>query len=953
MDLDGVLARTELERDLLVEEAASHQLAHFTLAPGQERQALGGIPLRAPLLFLRNRSGAGARQGLEQLRLVDRLHQEVDGPLAHGARGRGDVALAAEEDDRQRVSTAPQINLHVEPALPFEAQIEKKTGEALVWRAGEKLRRRSEPLDDEIVGPQQQRETIDHQAVIVDDEHPHVLRHRKTAGGRAAMIVRREGPVPNEVARARRRHCGRGHCALGAILLCTCLATPAAQSPSAFTVLALHMASDDPISAEANLIWYATLREVLQALVRQPVDVIQEFVPADRLGVERDAAAVRDYLRERYRDLTPDLVIASPTSVSRFALQYRDALFPQTPLVIGGSAAPDDAVRRAGGGVAALELSTAYRETLALALRLHPATAHVYVLIGRSPERIPDLSIQLASVAGRVPLTFIGDLAVPEMLDAVRSAPADSLIFYVNYIQEIRGRTLTELDIAPLVASASPVPVYGFLEAHVGLGIVGGVVLTARNEATQLATLAARILNGERAQDIPVEPVELAYIFDGRQLQRWDVEPARLPAGSEVRFQEPSVWQRYRGVIAGTIALVVVQTVLIVGLVVQRARRRQIEAALRASQERYALAAAAGRVGVWEWGPGTGTFHVDRAVQAMIGDPLPHGQQALDAWLAHVHPDDRATVRERMQDHLAGRSAFFEAEHRILHRDGTVLWVLARGRQDQTDGAARVVGTLTDTTERKRAEQRLREAQGELARIARVTALGEFAASIAHEVRQPLTAIISSARASMRFLRQGAAEDAAEALSCVLDASKRADAVIERNRELFRNRGVRRDRIDLNTVVGEAARMARPRLESGHVSLVMSLSDVPPVEGDAIELQQVLLNLIANAVDAMETTSSRARRLTLATSCLATGGVQVSVSDTGVGLDGVDMDRLFAMSYTTKATGTGVGLSVSRSIVDAHGGRLWAEPAPGGGAVFSFTIPAAGAAGATLGAAAV
>ena len=720
--------------------------------------------------------------------------------------------------------------------------------------------------------------------------------------------------------------------------------TPAsAQAPRSFTVLALHLASDDAGSATTNLVLDSTIRDVLHARTHKPVDVFQEFVPFDRLTSEEASLALRDYLRERYRERPPDVVIASSTYVRDFVFRHRDDLFPETPLVVGG-AWTSDAIRHAAAGAAVLEKSGTLSETLALALQLHPAVKRAYIIAGRSPGYIPALRADLERKAGRVPLTFIAELSVPEMLDTVKHLPTDSLVFYINYAQEIRGHTLTELQIAELVTQTSPVPVYGFLEAQLGLGIVGGAILTPRNEATQLATLAARVLNGERPQDIPIEPLQLTPIFDWRQLRRWAIDESALPAGSEVRFRQLTIWERYRWLILGALVIIALQAAMIVGLVVQRARRREMQRALKDSEERYALATSAGRVGVWDWDVEAKTIYVDPALKAVLGYPQ-DDRQPLDDWLRLVHPDDRATVVARMRDHIAGHSPFYELEHRMVHRDGTVFWVLVRGSvATQSGPSMRVVGTITETTERKRAEQKLQEIQAELARIGRLNALGEFAASIAHEVRQPLTAIISSARASMRFLSNGATAEAEQALSYVLDASKRADAVIERNRELFRNRKVQKELLDCNTVVAEAAAMARPKLEGGQVSLVTSLAEhLPTIDGDRIELQQVLLNLIVNAIDAMEPVDPAQRRLEISTALAPSGEVQVSVSDRGIGLGAVDMTKLFRLSYTTKTGGTGVGLSISRSIVEAHGGRLWAEARAGGGATFSFTGPAASA----------
>lgn len=289
---------------------------------------------------------------------------------------------------------------------------------------------------------------------------------------------------------------------------------------------------------------------------------------------------------------------------------------------------------------------------------------------------------------------------------------------------------------AELVTRESPVPVYGFLEAEIGLGVVGGAMLTPRNEATQLATLAARVLNGERPQDIAVEPVQLATIFDWRQLRRWAIDESHLPTGSEVRFRELTVWDRYRWIILGALGIMALQAVMIVGLVVQRVRRREVRA-LKESEQRYALAASAGRVGVWDLDVETKTIYVDPALRAVLGSPQ-DARQPLEAWLQLVHADDRATVVARMRDHIAGHLPFYELEHRMVHQDGSTFWVLVRGTvATRSDSSLRVVGTITDISDRKRAEQKVQEVQAELARIGRLSALGEFAASIAHEVRHP------------------------------------------------------------------------------------------------------------------------------------------------------------------------------------------------------------------------
>ena len=258
------------------------------------------------------------------------------------------------------------------------------------------------------------------------------------------------------------------------------------------------------------------------------------------------------------------------------------------------------------------------------------------------------------------------------------------------------------------------------------------------------------------------------------------------------------------------------------------------------------------------------------------------------------------------------------------------------------------IGSRLHITDRKQAQQALEETHRELSRVSRLTALGEFAASIAHEVRQPLTAIILNARSCLRGIdhAQPDLEEVKAGLLDVVAAGQRAEQVIQRNRELFRLHTVQTMLLDLNSIIREATLLSGTLLTESGVTLDLRLTeDLPPVNGDRIELQQVLLNLVANAIDAMASVDAGSRRLQISSAVADEQSVRVTVADNGVGLEDVDMRRLFTLSYTTKPAGTGVGLSISRSIVEAHGGQLWAERNPAGGATFCFSLPVPAVAG--------
>jgi len=304
---------------------------------------------------------------------------------------------------------------------------------------------------------------------------------------------------------------------------------------------------------------------------------------------------------------------------------------------------------------------------------------------------------------------------------------------------------------------------------------------------------------------------------------------------------------------------------------------------------------------------------------------------------------------EETRAHIEGKAPTYEAEYRMLHKDGSIRWFQFRASAQRMPGARglSVVGTHMDITERKSAEAKLSEAHSELARLSRLTALGEFAASIAHEINQPLTAMLIDAQTCLRWLSAASPpiEEMRAALIDICAAGNRANELIRRYRELFRNRTVEKLPLDVRSVVRDVVALARMRLDRDDIRLVIALEeDLPAVLGDRVELQQLLLNLLVNGVDAMEAVDPHLRLLRIDASLAADGMVRICVSDSGVGLDNVDLSRIFIPSYTTKPSGTGVGLSISRSIAEAHGGRLWAERHAGRGATFCFTIPSAGAA---------
>jgi PAS domain S-box-containing protein len=385
----------------------------------------------------------------------------------------------------------------------------------------------------------------------------------------------------------------------------------------------------------------------------------------------------------------------------------------------------------------------------------------------------------------------------------------------------------------------------------------------------------------------------------------------------------------------------------IVGAVTDVTATKQAERTLRESEAYLAEAQRLSRTGSWAWNPVTGEnrYWSDECFRLLGFDPA-DGMPPFETFVQRIHPDDRPTVAAELERATRERGEY-QVDYRIIHPDGEIrdIHVIGHPILNSSGELVELVGTGIDVTERKRAEEereRLRQAHADLARVNRITTMGELTASLAHEVNQPIAAAATNARTCVRWLTRehpDLEEAGAAAMRVVKDVT-RASEIISRIRVLFHKGTPARELVDINSVIGEMVLLLSREAARHNIVVRTELAaDLPRVTGDRVQLQQVMMNLMINGIDAMKD-MIEVRELAIKSQRVENEQVLVSVSDTGVGLPPEQTDEIFSPFFTTKPHGTGMGLRISRSIVESHGGRLWAAPSSPRGASFYFTVSA-------------
>jgi PAS domain S-box-containing protein len=691
----------------------------------------------------------------------------------------------------------------------------------------------------------------------------------------------------------------------------------------------------------------AAVRErLLGRLSPSQIDIYSDFLDLARFPSDVDEIRVARYLAEKHSRLPPDIIIPLNSEALRFATKYRGIIAPNVPVVFC-CVTPD----RATAADRPKDVTGVYSQfdvgkTIELAHQLQPKVRNLVIVSGSSEidrRWLAVLRKEIEPYENRFNTEYWIGVPYKSLLERASHLARETIIVFVTDYDNSTGEPLFPAQVVEALAKAASAPVYGPSDTYLGRGVVGGYMDSFESMGATAADLALDVLGGKSPATIDPQPSQnRKFQVDARQLLRWKIPEGNLPADTVLSFKEPTIWEEHRNLVLATMFVILLQGIMITALLAQMLARKRAEASLMESEERWRSVFEMSTVGVALADHNFRFQATNAAFQTMFG--------RTDEELRGRTPFDLGTDEERESFTLLyqrireGKQQSYETVRQYRHKDGTPIWVHAYVSQIRGSEAKAplLLATTIDITDRKRAEAASRDALSELARVTRLTTMGEMTASIAHEINQPLGAIVASGSAGLRWLANATPdlEEARASFRRIVKDGNRASQVISGIRAMLKKGGDTKELLDINELVREVLVFAHGEIESERVVVRTELKEnLSPVLVDRIQLQQVVLNLVKNGIDAMATLNGRARVLKLRSEENGPGGVTLTVEDVGTGIDKSIVGRIFDTFFTTKAHGMGMGLSICRSIVVAHGGQLLVSPGDPYGSVFQLNLP--------------
>jgi signal transduction histidine kinase len=682
-------------------------------------------------------------------------------------------------------------------------------------------------------------------------------------------------------------------------------------------------------------------------------EIFIDYMELERFPGQENIDRTVRYLQGKYSEAPPAVLIPLGRAAVPFMLHYRKIIAPDVPVIM--TSVPARATREAAGLDNAVWVVTDYDfgKTLEFARRLQPKARQIVVIAGTSDyDRLwlDDARRDLESYRDRYEIRYLTDLPYDELLRQVSQLPHDTIVIVSFVFRDGAGLPRTPPDVAAAVSGVSAAPVYAPVSTFFHRGIVGGYMDSYEAHGVAAADLALAVLSGTPTAELErFTRATHQYHADARQLDRWGLSAKDLPADTVVSFRQPTVWDEHRVLVIAAAFVILLQAGLVTGLLIHRRRRRLAERRLLESEERLLSTAASTNVGLWQLDQETNELWMTEHCRSLFCLPAdaPLTRASL---MTGIHPEDRAAAASALAA-AAGPDRRVAADVRVPAPDGATRWISIRTRFD-SDGvpSKQLRGIFADVTEQKAAESEAALRRDEVAQLKRVLeregrlmTMNAMSASIAHEISQPVAAMMASADAALVRLEKTPPQldSVRTSVERIADDGRRASKVIASVRSLFRHDGGEIELVDVHHVAAEILAIEHDELHRQGIGIKAELTSIATVSFNRVQLHQVVLNLVTNAIEAMTQVTDRARVLHVKTGLGANGEVRIAVEDSGVGIDRADLDRMFEPFFTTKSRGMGLGLWLCRRIVENHGGRLTASSEIGRGSRFEITLPRA------------
>jgi PAS domain S-box-containing protein len=671
-----------------------------------------------------------------------------------------------------------------------------------------------------------------------------------------------------------------------------------------------------------------TLRSSLESKSADRIEFYTEYLDLVRFPGTRHAEILAKLLKLKFSQQKPDLIIPVSYPALNFLLETGKDLFPETPIVfscIGDSFGENLKIGIARAGrpnVSGILLANEQADTLKLAFQLQPGTQRVVAVAGATPLEkfwVNQLEKDLALSQPGITFTYLGNLPMDEILKKVAALPPHTVIFYPYFFLDATGRFFSPEEALDLISGAADVPVYGSFRSYIGHGLVGGRMLDYEDVAAKTAEDASRALRREQTPD-PQFAVDSTsrIIVDWRELQRWNISGGRLPPGTVVLFKETSLLDRFRWYILGIVAVFLCEAILILGLLIQGARRKRAEGALRGSEERLRLAVQAGRMYTFDWDVATDVIiRSEEAthIPGLIGEPLRLTKQKL---LASVHPEDRAifdtTVAESTPE-----SPNHQISFRLLRPDGSVLWLERTGHAffDAQGRMVRMTGMVADVTERKLAEEALSKVGGRL-----IEAHEEERSRIARELHDDIGQQLALLANNLALMAQDPPDSVSEIRNRTHEQLKRVQEIAADTQAMSHR--LHSSKLRLLGIVVASKGFCQELSEQHKVEIDFTHSDIPPSVPEEISLClfRVMQEALQNAVK-----HSGVRRFEVELRGVP-DGIDLTVRDAGIGFD-----------PETLVNNRGLGLVSMQERVNLVKGTFSIESQPERGATIHARLP--------------